>query len=90
MKTIKKILDYYYMFCEKVIEHARVVFEKIRKPRAYVCAVLAIVCVFAAVCVVDGSKYEIGIRIGGTLGFFVFVLAWNALRGKGQDDDEND
>lgn len=64
--------------------------KAIKKISEIVCAVLAIVCVFAAVCVVDGSKYEIGIRIGGTLGFLVFGLAWNALRGKGQDDDEND
>lgn len=35
---------------------------------------IAVIGVFAAVCVVDGSNHEIAIRLGGTIAFVAGVL----------------
>ena len=45
---------------------------------------LAIAGLFVAVCLVDGSPYEIAIRLGGVVAFVVGILIWSA----GEKEDE--
>ena len=40
-------------------------------------AAVAIVGVFAAVCVTDGCKHEMAVRLFGTLAFVVGMVGWS-------------
>lgn len=42
-----------------------------------ICAAVAIVGVFAAVCVTDGSNNEIAIRLAGILAFMGGLVGWS-------------
>lgn len=42
-----------------------------------ICAAVAIVGVFAAVCVTDGSNHEIAVRLVGILAFMGGLVGWS-------------
>ena len=53
---------------------------KLRNTIGTACGALALVGLFAAVCVVDGSAHEMAVRCGGAIAFAVFALAWDKLK----------
>ena len=53
---------------------------KLRNTIGTTCGALALVGLFAAVCVVDGSNHETAVRLIGTACFVAFTALWAKLK----------